>query len=41
LIVQASEDYVLRILEDLGLVSGNQIAKARIKLNGDGSVLIV
>jgi len=37
--VQASEDYVLRILEDLGLVSGNQIAKARIKLNGDGSVV--
>jgi len=37
--VQANEEYVLRVLEDVGLISGNQIAKARIKLNGDGTIV--
>src|SRR5438270_259198 len=39
LIVQANEEYVLRVLEDVGLISGNRIAKARIKLNGDGTIV--
>ena len=37
--MQANEEYVLRVLEDVGLVSGNQIANARVKFNGDGTVV--
>ena len=37
--MQTNEDYVLRVLEDVGLLSGDQIANARIKLNGDGAVV--
>jgi type IV pilus assembly protein PilB len=32
--VQPKEDYVLKLLEDAGLVTGSQIDKARSKLNG-------
>jgi len=39
--VQANEDYVLRLLEEVGLVSSRQIAGARAKLNGDGTVIDV
>jgi type II secretory ATPase GspE/PulE/Tfp pilus assembly ATPase PilB-like protein len=39
LIVQANEEYVLRVLEDVGLVSGYQIANARINFNGAGTVV--
>ncbi len=39
--MQANEDYVLRLLEEVGLVSSRQIAGARAKLNGDGTVIDV
>jgi hypothetical protein len=32
--VQANDDYVLKVLEEIGLVSRKQIAQARAKLNG-------
>jgi type II secretion system protein E len=37
--VQANEDYVLKVLEETGLVSRKQIARARAKLNGAPSVV--
>jgi type IV pilus assembly protein PilB len=39
--VQANDDYVLKVLEEIGLVSGKQIAQARAKLNGAPSVVDV
>jgi type IV pilus assembly protein PilB len=39
--VQANEDYVLKVLEEIGLVSPKQIAQARAKLNGAPSVIDV
>jgi type IV pilus assembly protein PilB len=39
--VQANEDYVLKVLEEIGLVSRKQIAQARAKLNGAPSVVDV
>src|SRR5690349_14376042 len=41
LTVQANEDYVLKVLEEIGLVSRKQIAQARAKLNGAPSVVDV
>ena len=37
--MQAKEDYVLKILEDVGLVTRSQIEKARARLNGSGSAV--
>jgi type II secretion system protein E len=37
--VQEKEDYVLKILEDVGLVTHSQIEKARARLNGTGNVV--
>jgi type IV pilus assembly protein PilB len=37
--VQPNEDYVLRVLQDVGLVTGPQIDKARTRLNGAESVV--
>jgi len=37
--VQANDDYVLKVLEEIGLVSRKQIAQARAKLNGALSVV--
>ncbi len=37
--MQAKEDYVLKLLEDVGLVTRSQIEKARARLNGSGSAL--
>jgi type IV pilus assembly protein PilB len=37
--VQANDDYVLKVLEEIGLVSRKQIAQARAKLNGAPSVV--
>jgi type IV pilus assembly protein PilB len=37
--VQANDDYVLKVLEAIGLVSRKQIAQARAKLNGAPSVV--
>jgi type II secretion system protein E len=37
--VQTNQDYVLRLLEERGVLSGAQIATARIKLNGDGPIV--
>src|SRR5437764_4096506 len=37
--VQPKEDYVLKLLEDAGLVTRSQIEKARAGLNGSGSVV--
>jgi type IV pilus assembly protein PilB len=39
--VQANDDYVLKVLEEIGLVSRTQIAQARTKLNGAPSVVDV
>jgi len=39
--VHANDDYVLKVLEEIGLVSGKQIAQARTKLNGAPSVVDV
>ena len=38
-IVQANQDYVLRLLEERGVLSGAQIESARTRLNGDGSIV--
>jgi hypothetical protein len=37
--VQAKEDYVLKLLEDAGLVTRSQIEKARARLNGSDDVV--
>ncbi|MDQ2867135.1 MAG: Flp pilus assembly complex ATPase component TadA [Verrucomicrobiota bacterium] len=37
--MHASEDYVLRILEEVGLVSQKQISSARAKTNGAGNIV--
>ncbi|HSV62766.1 MAG TPA: ATPase, T2SS/T4P/T4SS family [Chthoniobacterales bacterium] len=37
--MQAKEDYVLKLLEDVGLVTHSQIEKARARLNGSGNVV--
>ena len=37
--MQQKEDYVLKLLEDLGLVTRSQIEKARARLNGSGNVV--
>jgi Type II secretory pathway, ATPase PulE/Tfp pilus assembly pathway, ATPase PilB len=37
--VQANQDYVLRILEERGLISEGQIAQARTNFNGDGAIV--
>ena len=39
--MQANEDYVLKVLEEIGLVSRKQIAQARARLNGAPSVVDV
>jgi type II secretion system protein E len=39
--VQPKEDYVLKLLEDAGLVTRSQIEKARAKLNGTTNVVAV
>ena len=39
--VQANEDYVLSVLEDVGLVTHSQIASARSRLNGTTNVVEV
>jgi len=39
--VQHNEDYVLRVLEDLGLVTPSQIDSARSRLNGESGVVDV
>ncbi|MEY2546641.1 MAG: type pilus assembly protein PilB [Verrucomicrobiota bacterium] len=38
-LVQHNEDYVLKVLQDVGLVTRNQIDSARAKLNGATSVV--
>jgi len=37
--VQQKEDYVLKLLEEVGLVTRSQIEKARARLNGSGNVV--
>jgi type II secretion system protein E len=37
--VQANQDYVLRLLEERGVLSGAQIESARTRLNGDGPIV--
>jgi len=37
--VQHNEDYVLKVLEDVGLVTGTQIKSARTRLNGANNVV--
>jgi type II secretory ATPase GspE/PulE/Tfp pilus assembly ATPase PilB-like protein len=37
--VQANQDYVLRLLEERGVLSGAQIESARTRLNGDGAIV--
>jgi type IV pilus assembly protein PilB len=37
--VPAKEDYVLKLLEDVGLLTRSQIEKARARLNGSGSAV--
>ena len=37
--MQAKEDYVLKLLEDAGLVSRSKIEKAKARLNGNGNAL--
>ena len=37
--MQATEDYVLRILEERGLISEGQIEHARTNFNGDGAIV--
>jgi type IV pilus assembly protein PilB len=39
--LQANDDYVLKVLEEIGLVSRKQIAQARAKLNGAPGVVDV
>ncbi|PYK55696.1 MAG: type II secretion system protein E [Verrucomicrobia bacterium] len=39
--MQANDDYVLKVLEEIGLVSRKQITQARAKLNGAPSVVDV
>jgi len=39
--VHANDDYVLKVLEEIGLVSRKQIAQARAKLNGAPGVVDV
>jgi len=39
--LQANDDYVLKVLEEIGLVSRKQIVQARAKLNGAPSVVDV
>jgi type IV pilus assembly protein PilB len=39
LLVLQNEDYVLRVLQDVGLVTRKQIDRARSRLNGAGSVV--
>ncbi len=39
--MQHNEDYVLRVLEDVGLVTRTQIASARSRLNGESGVVDV
>jgi type II secretion system protein E len=38
-VVQAKEDYVLKLLEDAGLVTRSQIEKAKARLNGSGNAI--
>ncbi|MGZ5552900.1 MAG: GspE/PulE family protein [Chthoniobacterales bacterium] len=40
-VVQPNEDYVLKVLEDVGLVTNSQIKNARSRLNGAPSVVDV
>ena len=37
--MQAKEEYVLKLLEDVGLITRSQIEKARARLNGSGSAV--
>ncbi|MEY2549239.1 MAG: type pilus assembly protein PilB, partial [Verrucomicrobiota bacterium] len=37
--MQAKEDYVLKLLEDAGLVTRSQIEKAKARLNGSGNAI--
>ena len=37
--MRTKEDYVLKLLEDAGLVSRSQIEKTRARLNGSGNVV--
>jgi type IV pilus assembly protein PilB len=37
--VQHNEDYVLKVLEDVGLVTGMQIKRARTRLNGANNIV--
>ena len=39
--VQQNEDYVIRVLQDVGLVTRPQIEKARARLNGAESIVEV
>jgi len=39
--VQQSEDYILKVLQDVGLISRKQIDKARSRLDGENSVVDV
>ena len=39
--MQPNEDYVLRVLEDVGLVTKRQIDSARARLNGSPTVVDV
>ena len=39
--MQQSEDYLLRILQDVGLVTRPQIESARLRLNGASNVVDV
>jgi type IV pilus assembly protein PilB len=38
-LVQQNEDYVIRVLQDVGLVTRPQVEKARARLNGSESVV--
>jgi type II secretion system protein E len=38
-VVQQKEDYVLKLLEDAGLVTRSQIEKAKARLNGSGNAI--
>ena len=37
--MRTKEDYVLKLLEDAGLVTRSQIEKARARLNGSGNIV--
>ena len=37
--MQQNEDYVLRVLQDVGLVTQPQIERARVRLNGANTVV--